>query len=360
MRNARTTATELIGLEAADGVEPESFSQLIELAGDGAPPREFCMLSAGETATTKGAIKCDDAHAAMCLAHEVMPADGLLPLDYDHGMVSFMGGEKKAAGWFKLANRNGSLWATEVKYTPAAEKALRDREYRYFSPALYRDEEGYVTRMVNCALTCLPATLKQKPLVASEARSAPEGNETMDLAQLCAAFGVANGTQLAALFNQLRADGARLTAENAALLSAAQAHQTELNSVRAALTARAEADAKAEKASYIEQLSSGSAPKLSPAMRPWAETQTLEQLKAYAAIAPTIAVAPAAPGSSAVVAPQSNPATQLAALTPAEITMCAQMKVRPEDFIAQRALLAAQREQNPGQALNLNVARETK
>lgn len=332
----------------ARACEPEIYSQLVAFADDGAPPREFCLLNAGETRTTKGTIKCDQAHAAVCLSHETMPKDGLLPLDYDHGMVSFLGGEKKAAGWFRLTERNGALWATDVQYTPAAEKALREREYRYFSPALYRDETGYVTRMVNCALTCLPATLNQRPLVASETPAEPEGND-MTLEQLCAAFNVQNATQLAAKFNQLQTDAARLTTENAALLSAAQAHQTELNTVKAALNARVQKDADTEKAAYIEQLSTGAAPKLSPAMRDWAKTQTIEQLKAFAAIAPVIGVAPTA---STVTVETSNPAAQLAQLTAAEVALCAQMKIAPADFLKQRALLASQASEGP---LNLNV-----
>lgn len=343
----RCVAPALVLLDAADG-EPEQFSQLIELADDGAPPREFRLLAAGETKTTKGAIKCDQAHAQVCLSHETMPSDGLLPLDYDHGMVSMFGGQKKAAGWFKLEERNGALWATNVQYTPAAEKALREREYRYFSPALYRDDQGFVVRMVNCALTCLPATLKQKPLVASETPAEPEGND-MTLEQLCAAFNVQNATQLAAKFNQLQADANAKAAENTALMQASQALQTELNSVKAALNARTEADAKAEKAAFIEKLSTGAAPKLSPAMRPWAETQTLAQLQAFAAVAAPIV---AASEASAVKPEASNPAAQALALTAAEISLCAQMKISPADYAAQKALLASQNAEGP---LNLNV-----
>jgi hypothetical protein len=172
------------------------LSQLITLESNGAPPTEFCLLNAGETRTSKGTFRCDDAHAALCIAHEMMPADGLLPLDYDHGMVNVLGGEGKAAGWFKLANRNGALWATNVQYTPTAAKALRDREYRYYSPALWLDDTGYVTRIVNCALTCLPATIKQTPLAASElsgsrATAAVGLTLSADEARLCAQLRIA-------------------------------------------------------------------------------------------------------------------------------------------------------------------------
>jgi len=335
MKKKHTTATELLTLDAgAEDPRLVQLSSLVALAADGTCPTEFCMLAAGENSTTKGAIHCDDAHAALCLAAETMPSDGLLPLDYDHGMVSFMGGEKKAAGWFRLSNRNGSLWATDVKFTPAAEKALRDREYRYFSPALYRDEAGYVTRIVNCALTCLPATLKQRPLVASETPAPPEGSN-MDLAQLCAAFGVANASQLAAKFNQLGTDSAKLSADNAALVTASQALQAQIATLSAAVEARKNADEKAERDSYLATLSNEG--KLAPAMLPWAQTQSLEQLKAYGAVAvPVVAVA-------ATIAPKAtDPATQAVELSADEAALCSQMKVAPKDFVAMKAKLAAQ------------------
>lgn len=336
MKKKRTTSIERLMLLDAGADDPRlvELSQLIVLAEDGAPPREFQLLAAGETRTTKGVILCDDAHAALCLMAETMPADGLLPLDYDHDMVSMFGTVKKAAGWFKLANRNGSLWATDVKFTPAAEKALRDREYRYFSPALFRDEEGYVTRMVNCALCCLPATLKQKPLVTSETPAPPEGND-MDLAQLCAAFGVANASQLAALFNQLRTDGGKLTADNAALVTASQALQAQVATLTAAVEARKTADEQAERDAYLAQLSSDG--KLAPAMLPWAKTQSLTQLKAYGAVAvPVVAVA------STVVTKATDPSTAAVELSADEAKLCAQMKIAPKDFVAMKAKLAAQ------------------
>jgi phage I-like protein len=336
MKKKLTTATEsFVQLDAGtDDPSLVQLSQLIALADDGAPPREFQMLAAGETRTTKGTILCDDAHATLCLGADTMPADGLLPLDYNHGMVSFMGGDSKAAGWFKLSNRNGALWATDVQYTPAAEKALREREYRYFSPALFRDEAGYVTRLVNCALTCLPATLKQRPLVASETPAPPEGND-MDLAQLCAAFGVANASQLAAKFQQLAQDGIKLSADNAALVSASQALQGQIATLTAAVAARKQADEKAERDSYLAQLSNDG--KLAPAMLPWAQTQSLEQLKAYGAVAvPVVSVA------TKIETKATDPSAQSVELTAEDAAICSQMKIAPKDFVAMKAQLAAQ------------------
>jgi phage I-like protein len=337
MKTARTTATErFVALDAsAPDARLVQLDQLIALGDDGAPPREFQLLAAGETRTTKGAILCDAAHAALCLSAETLPADGLLPLDYDHGMVSFMGGEKKAAGWFRLTARDGALWATDVKYTPAAEKALRDREYRYFSPALYRDDDGYVTRMVNCALTCLPATLKQRPLVASEEPAAPAKDDSnMTLEQLCAAFGVQNATQLAAKFQQLATDSVKLSADNAALVAASQALTADLATAKASLQKYSDAAVKAERDAFIVELSN--AGKLAPALKTWAESQSLEQLKAFGAVAPAIAQ------TTTKIEEAADPKkSQLAALSAEDLAVAKLLKVTPEAFAETKALMAA-------------------
>ena len=162
----------------------------------------------------------------------------------------------------------------------------------------------------------------------------------MTLEQLCAAFGVQNATQLAAKFNQLQTD-------NAALLTASRAQASELATVKTALAARADQDAKAEKAAYIAQLSSEG--KLAPALKPWAEGQTLDALKIFGAHAPVIsAVAPALKVEASV----TDPSKQAVELSADEIAICQQMKIDPKNFAAQKALLA---NQSNGGPLNLNV-----
>lgn len=55
-----------------------------------------------------------------------------LDIDYDHKQDVAMGG--KAAGWVRDADvRNDGLWLL-VEWTKAAAQAIKDKEYRYFSP----------------------------------------------------------------------------------------------------------------------------------------------------------------------------------------------------------------------------------
>lgn len=87
-----------------------------------------------------------------------------VPIDYDH--ESFWGGSTRAAGWITDVearldesdpNDNG-LWVKYPEFTPAAEEALRNREFRYFSPVfttgrLDKGGEGMGAVLLSVALT---------------------------------------------------------------------------------------------------------------------------------------------------------------------------------------------------------------
>lgn len=157
---------------------------VIELSvSGGAPPTEIRMFQAGVTDTTKGKFLFDDASAQRVMKRFAEMGKDRLPFDYGHGMVSFKG-EERAAGWFVPAVRAGELWATDIQWTPRATRELSEREWRFYSPAfraLYSDdpaEPALITELINCALTNLPATIGQKPIVASE--KPIEQRETMN------------------------------------------------------------------------------------------------------------------------------------------------------------------------------------
>lgn len=152
-------------------MDPTGLLLSITLAEDGAPPTEFRILPKGKTETMKGDVLFTDSSAASVMrAFAEHGAD--LMLDYGHGAFNPYAppdAAGKAAGWFKPAVREGELWATEVEWTPAADKALRDREFRYFSPALrLSSQTREVTRLLNVALTNMPATKNLPALMASE------------------------------------------------------------------------------------------------------------------------------------------------------------------------------------------------
>src|SRR5688572_25246702 len=108
--------------------------ELVTLAnGERQLPTEICLFRKGTTETTKGPFVCD-ASAAKFTIDNVVSHYGspVTNFDYGHGQLSFIQTQEtaKSAGWAKLAERDGGLWATEIDWTPAARKALLDREFR--------------------------------------------------------------------------------------------------------------------------------------------------------------------------------------------------------------------------------------
>lgn len=154
-------------MELGDG----ECSLVLALGDSPEPPTEFRILSKGQNRTKKGTIVFDDKSERAVLGEYAAHGTDLM-IDWEHKSILTAGTPVdggKAAGWFKPAVRNGELWASEVQWTPAAKSALQNREYRYFSPVVFHDKDGRVLRLVNVALTNLPATQGLRALVASDA-----------------------------------------------------------------------------------------------------------------------------------------------------------------------------------------------
>jgi phage I-like protein len=147
------------------------FTTLSSAVASDEPPKEFKIFSAGKVETTKGTFTFDDVAAKSVMAEYAKHGTDLM-IDYDHASLADAAIDPalagKAAGWFDLELRNGELWAVNVRWTPAAEAALRAKEWRYTSPAFALDK-GRVTRLLNVAITNLPATRRLDPLMAASA-----------------------------------------------------------------------------------------------------------------------------------------------------------------------------------------------
>lgn len=164
-------------------VQTLSGYALVDVAGsaDREPPKEFCLFQRGVNHTEKGDFLFDDAAAESVMSW--FAAKGVdLPIDYEHEMVDGgVTGKKLAAGWFGLEVRDGALWATNVRWTPAATAHLQDAEYRYFSPAFdYDQESGRVAQLINFALTNRPAMNAIPALVAASANVEPTTEKPME------------------------------------------------------------------------------------------------------------------------------------------------------------------------------------
>jgi phage I-like protein len=129
------------------------------------PPKEFRIWGFGTIDTLKGQFHFTEEDAARVMA-AYADYGNELSFDYCHQAI-LSEGDAPAAGWFNLDLRDDGLWATNVRWTPLADERIRNKEYRYVSPAFLDDVHGHIYELVNIALTNLPATKNLEPLVAA-------------------------------------------------------------------------------------------------------------------------------------------------------------------------------------------------
>jgi len=140
--------------------------RLVDLTGD--PPGEVLLFRAGVNRSYKGLLLFDDEAARRVLA-DVQEHGTDLFFDYDHAsLFGFSKGAGEAAAWFSIEVRNGELWAVDVRWTEEAAEKVRARKYRYISPAVdFELDSNRITRLINVALTNLPASHGLPPLMAA-------------------------------------------------------------------------------------------------------------------------------------------------------------------------------------------------
>ncbi len=139
----------------------------IPVAPGNSAPSEFRIFSFGTTDTTKGAYAFDS-EAAATVMQAAQEYGNRLTLDYEHQALNDPPMEAPSAGTYSLDLRADGLWATDVRWTPKASAYLSNKEYLYFSPAFLHDEKGRPKRLLNVALTNIPATKRMQPLVAAK------------------------------------------------------------------------------------------------------------------------------------------------------------------------------------------------
>lgn len=159
-------------------------TERVTLAVDlhGQLPTEFRLFKAGWNPTEKGAFLFDAVAAkAVMAAYAKWGVD--LAIDLEHQMLDVAGADpdsRDARGWFQLELRRGDLWAVRVRWTSDGAQRLRSKRQRYVSPAFEIDTETKrITKVVNCALTALPATHKTPALIAASMRGVGLGTRIL-------------------------------------------------------------------------------------------------------------------------------------------------------------------------------------
>jgi phage I-like protein len=343
---------------AADLVGEDTLTLAFDLPAGTDPPTSFRLFPKGKTRTTKGDLVFDDKSAESVLAAMTDHGKADLPIDYAHGMLSVVTtpDSGKAAGWFKPTTPGGELWASDIQWTPAADKALRNREYRYHSPAVKFDRETRrVTQLINVALTNLHATKGLRPLVASENQTAPgpgaaeeQSPMASKLLQILGAHDEAEAVIMAtehtkwmkdvlAATEATTADGAlaniealkaSVTTEKAGAVKLAE----QVQELTGKLDKIEQAEVKAKHEALITKLSE--AGKLAPALHDWARTITLEALTEFGE--------KAEPSDKATPTTPKPPSSADPEITPQMKKLAAQMGVPIDEVKATLKLHAAE------------------
>lgn len=142
-------------------------------AGD-EPPSEWQIFSYGVNTSDKGEFIFDEKAAEMVMA-AFAKKGSTLTMDYEHQALSAPKNGQPAPNscysWVPEvrpdANGKPTLWATSAKWTERATGLIKSKEYLYWSPAFETDKSRRVSRIVNMALTNIPALDNQEPLVAA-------------------------------------------------------------------------------------------------------------------------------------------------------------------------------------------------
>lgn len=153
---------------------PDTVTITLDIAPslDSGPPTELRIFPKGRFKTKKGEFLFDEKSAETVMA-EYLEHGTDKHFDYWHDSVNpnMPGHARLAAAWHKLEVRDGELWATDIRWTPPAEQQVRNKQFRYLSPAFSVEpgESRRVVELVSTSLVNLPATRNLRPLVAASA-----------------------------------------------------------------------------------------------------------------------------------------------------------------------------------------------
>jgi phage I-like protein len=146
----------------------------LAVANGSEPPKEFRLFVSGWNDTENGKYLFDEVAAkATMAAYAKWGVE--LAIDLEHQMLDPVASDptaRDARGWFKLELRDdGSLWAVNVRWTEDGAQRLSEKRQRYISPAFEVDPKTKrVVKIINAAITSIPATHDTPALVAASAR----------------------------------------------------------------------------------------------------------------------------------------------------------------------------------------------
>lgn len=144
---------------------------------EGKAPSEFRIFSYGVNTSDKGDFKFDEKAAADVMAAFAKKGSALT-MDYEHqalnASINGHPAPNSCMAWTPTIRTDAAgkpeLWATNVKWTDKAAGMIAAGEYIHFSPAFEADPKSMrIERIINMALTNIPALDNQAPLIAASA-----------------------------------------------------------------------------------------------------------------------------------------------------------------------------------------------
>ena len=142
----------------------------VALPTDGTLPTEFIIFAAGDNiASHEPYIVTYDPSQKQTLIDAYNTLDGrdMLNIDVDHMTFEVGPPESHASlAWFKLSFEDDGIWARDVQWTGIGTTLMNDRAFRFISPA-FECADGALVRIINVAVTNVPATVNPEPLLNS-------------------------------------------------------------------------------------------------------------------------------------------------------------------------------------------------
>lgn len=277
-----------------------------------------------------------------------------LPIDYEHQIIHSLknGKEAPSAGWMEYFYFTPQGIFADVRWTDKAADYIKNSEYRYISAVFAYDTDGYVRKIFHAALTNTPALDGMEEAMVAASVNLLQEESPMDKnlqAALCALFGLkpdstevemtAKVTALSAAKGKSDVDVLDVYAKLAEKEQSVAALSTQVGNpdpakfVPVEQVAALQADFNALKASVetdkkdaliTAALSQG---KLSPALKDWAQSLSVEALSAYLEKAPAMAALSGEPQA------KTDPDQNVVALSAAEQAAARALGMTEAEFI---------------------------
>ena len=277
-----------------------------------------------------------------------------LPIDYEHQIIHSLknGKEAPSAGWMEYFYFTPQGIFADVRWTDKAADYIKNGEYRYISAVFAYDTDGYVRKIFHAALTNTPALDGMEEAMVAASVNLLQEEKSMDkklLAALCALFALkadASETEITEKVTALSAAKGKSDVDvldvyaklaekeqSVAALSTQVGNPDPAKFVPVEQVAALQADFNDLKASVetdkkdaliTAALSQG---KLSPALKDWAKSLSVEALSAYLEKAPAMAALSGEPQA------KTDPDQNVVALSSAEQAAARALGMTEAEFI---------------------------